>query len=341
MIGYCYNKKIKWIDIAKGIAILLVILEHSLFKIDIFGKCILVFHMPFFFFISGFCYNSNIDANKKKNWLKNNIKKYLKIYILFSSIGFIWYLLKNIMSNSISYNNIVTNFFNIFYCNQAKINLVSGGMWFVITLLGCKILFYFFENIAKKVSLLKNVVILLIMFIASIILNYFNINFMPFCLDNIRFAFLFYYLGYIFNNYKIFEKLNNNLYIIVFLLLLIFSQLLNDSSILMHENIYGNYLYFFAGAICGIIFLIKISMYIAESFICNFFIYFGKNTLYFFTMQFIVLDCTKFVIRKINMNSSIQTLFTFIITILILTQVNYLCNKFFTPLLNKNNMSKN
>lgn len=42
------------IDVMRGIAILLVVLQHSIGSSNIVGKSILSFHMPLFFVISGY-----------------------------------------------------------------------------------------------------------------------------------------------------------------------------------------------------------------------------------------------------------------------------------------------
>ena len=64
------NGRILWIDAARGIAILLVILGHCIGSLDDPGnKVILSFHMPLFFFISGFC------ARKEKVFLDYLMKK--------------------------------------------------------------------------------------------------------------------------------------------------------------------------------------------------------------------------------------------------------------------------
>ena len=47
------NNRIEWIDIAKGIAIILVVYGHAgLANIPLREKWVCAFHMPFFFFIS-------------------------------------------------------------------------------------------------------------------------------------------------------------------------------------------------------------------------------------------------------------------------------------------------
>ena len=50
------SKRIEWIDSARGIAILFVVLGHCIGNIeDPVNKFILAFHMPLFFFLSGLC----------------------------------------------------------------------------------------------------------------------------------------------------------------------------------------------------------------------------------------------------------------------------------------------
>ena len=50
------KERISWIDFAKGIAIILVVLGHSIDEGSL-QKFIYVFHMPFFFVASGFLLN--------------------------------------------------------------------------------------------------------------------------------------------------------------------------------------------------------------------------------------------------------------------------------------------
>lgn len=51
------ENRIKTIDIAKGVEILLVVMGHSMQTGSYPMRVIWTFHMPLFFFLSGFCYN--------------------------------------------------------------------------------------------------------------------------------------------------------------------------------------------------------------------------------------------------------------------------------------------
>ena len=48
-------ERIAWVDFAKGVAIILMVLGHAVYN-DL-QKFIFVFHMPFFFVIAGFLLN--------------------------------------------------------------------------------------------------------------------------------------------------------------------------------------------------------------------------------------------------------------------------------------------
>lgn len=48
------NERIVWIDIAKGIAILLVVLGHNLNEENVLRMCVYSFHVPLFLIIGGF-----------------------------------------------------------------------------------------------------------------------------------------------------------------------------------------------------------------------------------------------------------------------------------------------
>lgn len=211
-------------------------------------------------------------------------------------------------------------------------------MWFIVTLLLCKILFSFLVKIFNKCNIYQNIAILIIMYIISILLNNIGCSYLPFCLDNVRFAIIFYYLGYIFKRYKIIENIEKKtvLYLIVSLLILIIATVFNKIPVMMHANIYGNYLLFIVGSISGIMFIILLSKLLSKTKISKLFEYFGRDTLYYFTMQFMVLDCVKVIICKfINTNYIIQSILAFICTILILIPIDFIMKRYFSKIFNK------
>ena len=69
------NKRIGWIDIAKGVTILLVIVGHTLIGYKV-NDYIYAFHMPLFFICSGLLFK----PKDIKMVAKNNAKKLLVPY---------------------------------------------------------------------------------------------------------------------------------------------------------------------------------------------------------------------------------------------------------------------
>lgn len=82
-------QRIEWIDLAKGISILLVVLGHSILaKIPFLGDWFASFLMPFFFFVSGLLFNPN------KRFLEYIGKKSKSLgipFVIFSIIVIIGY----------------------------------------------------------------------------------------------------------------------------------------------------------------------------------------------------------------------------------------------------------
>lgn len=70
------SNRIRWIDTARGIAILLVVLGHCIGNsTDPVNKVILSFHMPLFFFISGLC--AKYENGRFMGYLKKKAKTLL------------------------------------------------------------------------------------------------------------------------------------------------------------------------------------------------------------------------------------------------------------------------
>lgn len=70
------NKRLDYIDVMRGIAILLVILEHCIAQLsNELARLVLSFHMPLFFFISGMCINPNMGG--VKNYIYKKAKSIL------------------------------------------------------------------------------------------------------------------------------------------------------------------------------------------------------------------------------------------------------------------------
>lgn len=133
------KNRIEWIDIAKGISIILVVYGHcglSSFPniADWFGG----FRMPFFFFISGILFNP-YKYNSISDLIKKKQKGLIRPFFIFSIIIFIGYFFLD-RDNFISKVKMFPS-------------LGWGGyaLWFIPVLLGTEMLYYFIcSRIYKK-----------------------------------------------------------------------------------------------------------------------------------------------------------------------------------------------
>src|SRR5699024_293346 len=92
----CYllsKKRILWVDYAKGITIILVVLHHSMFSglysemLSNFDDLLLQFRMPFFFFIAGLFIHKALFSDLKL-FLKSKVALFLYLYILWGIIRY-------------------------------------------------------------------------------------------------------------------------------------------------------------------------------------------------------------------------------------------------------------
>lgn len=139
MTDYQKNSRIEWIDIFKGILIILVVLGHATGN---FNWWIYQFHMGAFFFISG--YLSNIE---KKNSLSLMVKKLLTIFLPFSTISIVGILIvwltdefgKHQILFGYSFLGLGKTFSELFLHGRCYVQWL-GTFWFLITLLGIELM---------------------------------------------------------------------------------------------------------------------------------------------------------------------------------------------------------
>jgi fucose 4-O-acetylase-like acetyltransferase len=118
------SKRIEYIDIARGIGILLVVLGHNDFGyLSLFGrKLIYSFHMPLFFFLSGYFFNASIPFAA---FLKKRFDTLLKPY--FFTIFLIYFL--SLSFDNIGFKTALQRVVKAMYASTIYIDWVQ--LWFL------------------------------------------------------------------------------------------------------------------------------------------------------------------------------------------------------------------
>lgn len=194
------KKRIDWIDVAKGVLIILVIIGHSIkYNSDLY-RFILSFHMPLFIILSGITYK----IPNSKNQIKLNIIKYIKrLFIPYVFTLFITLLLHEFLNNNLnSFLSFLVYFlktlFGGFGVNHTFLGYSFrsvGPIWFLITIFISKIIFDLLNYKFKNKNLDFNIVIYCFMALAAIKIS--MISWLPLNLDLVP-IFLFYlYVGFL------------------------------------------------------------------------------------------------------------------------------------------------
>lgn len=338
-------KRIRYIDIARGIAMILVIIGHCDYTNEQVRVWLYSFHMPLFFVISGLTFSINNKANIKE-MIKDKFKKLLIPYFILSII--LWILVVT----------IVRNFRNISI--KELIGILIGyrltpyyfSMWFILVLFLTEIVAY---NILKKMENLNSKTInyaVIIISLVSVFLGVFVNKYVKgfiWSLDLVPFGLGFFMMGqFIKINIKFFKSKVFKFYFLpIFLMVnLIFTY----SNYLLHgrTDLYlcntGNYFLFLISSVSGVLFIIIESYYLRYNKILE---YVGKNSIVFYAFQnsFVIPLVTKNVLIFIrnfgilHVPAIIVNILIIIITLLVLAIMNEFIDFFI--LLIKNNSFNN
>lgn len=280
------KKREKWLDILKGIAILLIIIGHTPIN-DTLYKFIWSFHVPLFFLISGYTFSKR----EEKEFIKGKFKR-LMIPYYFTCILLI---IANIISDMVLHIDNVSilpifkrwiwaGLYGSCWPYHTPFEIYDiGAIWFLCTLFVALILFNFVMNQDEK----YHMVLIAILVYIGFSLNQFM--WLPFNFASACVCTLLLYTGYLAKKADI---LHHKSMVLNFVLLIIsFICILNQSMTIVGNNTYTYGLFSLIGAISISYFVAKLSKLLEKiPIICNVLSYIGKNTLIILCFHLIELN---------------------------------------------------
>lgn len=298
------KNRIKYIDISKCIAMLLVIHNHWMLDYDNNGLKIIIasFHMPLFFVLSGMTLKIPESVNEVKRHVLNRIKTILLPFYLWSFL-YIGFKIKKIIF--------------ILWGSNLSIGAAGGigGSWFLPCFFIADILTYLALYFCRK-KIKFIFIFIFVYFFSSWLLNNINISVgFPFNFDVAFSGAGFICLGIVAKNYKIFDKMlmssliSKLLFLLISLLAVGFFALLNTSAynnlfnrLVMARGYYGNFFMFILGGISGTFFIIIFSMIIEKTKISGYIQKIGMNTFTILMLQQLCIDCIEKIIVKVEVS---------------------------------------
>lgn len=339
-------KRKTYIDIAKGIATILVIIGHCNYTNSKLVAWLYTFHMPLFFIINGLF----ISLNKYptlKDFTKKKAKSLLIPYFILSIPTFICSIaLEVVKTKAIDIGYIFNRFIGIFI-GWRKTEF-DNGMWFILALFLSDILVYMILKYVEDNKKIKNnnkIIILslinIILFTIGVIITKFVKGFV-WSIDVVPVCASFVLIGYLLNKLNDKKNIfsNNKIGILMILINVVFGylnyKLVGRSDI--HGSNLGNGFYYLLSAIAGSVFIIYLSKMINTNKILE---TIAKHSLSYYALQGIALPIAKngiefiFKILKINNINIIIWVLTIIISMIILEASSRILEKLLPKIFKK------
>lgn len=272
------SDRIHYIDTAKGIGILFVVIAHHLLGGDAVRGWINSFHMPMFFMFTGFLMAHRIKTYKDdKQMIKEKAERLLYPYLTFSILIFAWYFVFYIVLPNTPDESL----------RSVLIKMVTTygyhALWFLPALFFSTLLFLFINKSRKS-----NLVFIILIIVGGILGVFINIPTIKKYLfgwyifnyfTRIIIATGFIYLGSIWKCVD--EKIQNKkiewLFILMTLLCSVSLQQFNFNKVNISSSRIGNPFLFYILAVAGSVFIILLCKRLnLHSGILNFW---GRNSL--------------------------------------------------------------
>ncbi|MDU1279228.1 MAG: acyltransferase family protein [Clostridium sp.] len=313
-------KRIEWIDICKGLGIMLVVLGHLSVPTPI-QKYILSVNMPLFFFLSGYTFNNSNNINI---FLKKKFKTLVIPYLIFAMSTYLFWVIIERRIGIGSNVSILKPLIGILYANNVNNWMIFDGvLWFIVTLFCTEVIFYF---ILKKININKVKWLLITFSIIGYLDSLYGKIRLPFGLNIAITGVVFLGIGYLAKQSNVIEKIKYSTRVkittISFLITLLISQM--NNVIKMYDNYYGNYFYFYVASICGIITWTNVSYMINNNKLLS---YIGKNTFLILALHPKFIQALNLIFKKIlNFNIDNSILFSILYMVIIFVLLTPLIN---------------
>lgn len=274
------KKRLAWVDVAKGIAIVLVITGHTIQMDSPLRPVIFMFHMPLFFIMAGYTFK----LRSLKDELITSAKRLLIPYLL---LFFIWNGVEWLKRPDAFTGSTIGEFFlrMIFASGSENVDMgitAVGMAWFLMCLFVSKVLLNVLLTLFKrtKCHLAIQAVVFLVLAFVGAFLDYRWHIFLPFDLDIAFVTVGFMWCGYLARQKGFFERVGMRWYVVV-AALVVFVVAIRFGSLELATRAYGGFPLCLLGALAGSYLACWVSRLIERfsKLLTRFFAFLGRNSM--------------------------------------------------------------
>ncbi|MDO4623708.1 MAG: acyltransferase family protein [Eubacteriales bacterium] len=263
------SERIDWIDTAKGIGIILVVFSHLTTDGQFLRNFIFSFHMPLFFFLSGFLSVRSGKA-KKYSFREYLLRRIKRLYVPYFICLVLDHLAARLVPTLANYEPNLTHFLRNMIAMDLKY-LVNGPIWFLVVMFYLNLVFFFLLKLPRKR--------LYPVFCLFVLGTAFLTRDLPFGLGYIFHGGAFFLLGYFFNPvYKQQAGRGRSAFSIPAIpvcAVLLSIGCTRNSMVDLHWFQYGNFYLYYLNALLGIALTILVSIQLKK---LRLFQYLGRNS---------------------------------------------------------------
>lgn len=250
------TRRLEWLDMAKGIGILLVVFAHCMNVDEMPFQLIFVFHMPMFFILSGYTFNEKLGF---KSIIAKKFRTLVIPYCAFFLVGLTFTLIIPTWRESLTWSGLKNDL--IYACPDTVHN---SSIWFLICLFWVQTLYWIIYKYMEKIRTLA----CLFLYFLGVLYSRKRHSFMdssrlPLCLDVLLAATIFFDIGYTIKRYRIIEHTMNYMSKCLFFLATGIAGLYlcykENGYVNLHALSFNNPLLYILGGICGTTAVIAIS----------------------------------------------------------------------------------
>lgn len=297
------KERTDYIDIAKGIGIIFVIIGHSKIDENLYNF-IYAFHMPLFFIISGYLY----DSEKWKNLgfmtlINKRFKAYIIPYFVLCFINLFinipYEFIKNIRGKELLVSTLRHIWYIFYSTSSAKTSPNCSPLWFLTCIFLANIYIYFIFKIKDKNI---RIMILILATALCIFINKYvylttTLPTLPWHFDSALLGAVFMYIGYEIKKYNLLLDKSINMWGVIAAIIVGVYAIILNGPVNMNGPKVSNPILFYVGSI----FISYALLYICANYIKHnkFLSYFGKNTILVMGFNYAINTYSRLIWKKV------------------------------------------